>query len=253
MAPAEFLADPDLLRTIIHPDDRPKFERHAHDVIQNMRPGELQLRIILPDGAVRWIDHLCQPVFDDNGRFLGTRGSNRDVTERRQAEEALRKSEQRFRSLLETIPLGVLESDADGVITLTNESFARLTGYRREDILGKRLDDFFAPGPQKDDLSAYLQVIRQDQPPPTPLRGKGQTKDGRIIDVQVDWSYTRNDKGEVIGFVSVVSDVTERMALEQMKDEMISAVSHEMRTPLTAMLGFSEFLLENRVDEASVA
>ena len=248
--PAEFLADPNLLRTIMHPDDRRQFELHAHDVIRNMRPGELQWRIILPDGAVRWIDHLCQPVFDDNGRFLGTRGSNRDITERRQAEEALRNSEQRFRSLLETIPLGVLESDASGVITLTNESFARLTGYRREDILGKRLDEFFAPGPQKTDLSAYLQVILQDQPPPAPLLGKGLTKDGRIIDVQVDWSYTRNDEGEVIGFVSAVSDVTERMALQQMKDEMISAVSHEMRTPLTAMLGFSEFLLENRVDEA---
>jgi PAS domain S-box-containing protein len=248
----KFLADPELLRSIIHPDDLERFGRHAHDVMQNMRPGELQCRIVLPDGSQRWIDHICMPVFDDNGQFIGTRGSNRDVTERKRAEEALQESELRFRSLLETMPLGILEVDVEGVITLTNESFARLTGYVKEDIPGKHFWDFMAPGQESEGFPAYLQLLVLDQPPPAPFRGKGTTRDGRAVDIQIDWTYKRNSDGEVVGFVGVVSDITEQTTLERMKDEMISAVSHEMRTPLTAMLGFSEFLLENRVDDSQL-
>ena len=249
---AEFLAEPDLLRHIIHPDDRPRYEQHVHEVVTDMRLGKLQWRIILPDGAVRWIDHVCQPVFDDSGEFLGTRGSNRDITERKLAEEALRENEQRVRSLLETMPLGVAECDIDGLVTLTNESFTRLTGYSREEIMEMRVCDFLAPGPSKDDFPAFLNYLLQDLPPPVPYIGKSQTRDGRIIDVQVDWTYKRNGDGRVVGFVCIVSDITERREMEQLKDEMISSVSHEMRTPLTAMLGFSEFLLENRVEEAQL-
>jgi PAS domain S-box-containing protein len=250
--PEEFLADPGLLSSIVHPEDLRRFEIHAHDVMLNMRPGELQCRIMHPDGSLRWIDHICMPVFDDNGQFIGTRGSNRDITERKRAEEELQVSELRFRSLLETMPLGVLVIDAEGVITFTNESFARLTGYAKEDIPGRRMWEFMAPGAGQTELSDYLQVLVLDQPAPTPFLGTGKSRDGRTFDIQIDWTYKRNAGGEVVGFVSIVSDVTERTALERMKDEMISAVSHEMRTPLTAMLGFSEFLLENRVDDSQL-
>jgi PAS domain S-box-containing protein len=82
----EFLADADLLRRITHPDDLSRFDRHRGDVSQNTRPGELDWRIILPDGTERWISHVCIPVFDDNGEFLGIRGSNRDITERMSVE-----------------------------------------------------------------------------------------------------------------------------------------------------------------------
>lgn len=248
----EFRADPELLWRIVHPEDLPRTERHRQEVTQNMRPGEAEWRIIRPDGAVRWIDHICLPVFDDSGEFLGTRGSNRDITDRKRADEALRESERRIRTLIDTMPMGVQECDTAGVITLINDAYARLTGYRKEEILGKHIWDFLAPGPRKDELPAYLQYLVQNQPSPTPYFGRNLTRDGRLIDVQVDWSYRRNGEGKVSGFVSIVSDITERSEMERMKDEMISAVSHEMRTPLTAMLGYTEFLLESRVDEAQL-
>jgi PAS domain S-box-containing protein len=246
----EFLADPDLRWQIVHPGDRERLDGHWHEVARKMLPGELQFRIIRPDGSVRWIDHICLPVFDDNGQFLGTRGNNRDITERRVADETLRESERRVRSLLETIPMGVEECDAGGVVTLTNAAFSKLTGYRQDEIIGTRIWDFLEPGPQKEFLPAYLQHLVHDQPPPTPFLGKLVTKGGRVIEIQIDWTYKRNENGLVIGLVCIVSDITERKEMELMKDEMISAVSHEMRTPLTAMLGYIEFILENRLDEA---
>jgi PAS domain S-box-containing protein len=86
----EFDDDPDLLGRLIHPEDQPLFEDHRHDITRTGHSGELEFRIIRPDGAIRWIHHLCQPIFAENGDFLGTRGNNRDITERKRAEEVIR-------------------------------------------------------------------------------------------------------------------------------------------------------------------
>ncbi|OGW44579.1 MAG: hypothetical protein A2Y66_01185 [Nitrospirae bacterium RBG_13_41_22] len=95
----EFMADSDLLYRITHPNDKMQLENHRHETMQKMEPGALEFRIIRPDGTFRWIDHVCQPVFDKEGNFLGTRGSNRDITDRKLTEEALRESEKQLRYL----------------------------------------------------------------------------------------------------------------------------------------------------------
>jgi PAS domain S-box-containing protein len=98
----DFLKNPDLRQQIVHPDDRPLFDSHLREVERKMPSGEIEFRIICPDGSQRWISHACQPIFDQDGVFLGTRGSNRDITEREQVEEALVRSNERFKLLSET-------------------------------------------------------------------------------------------------------------------------------------------------------
>jgi len=97
--PEEFLTDPDLIFRIIYPEDKPIFMNHQNEVDNKQTGGEVEFRIVRPDGSHRWIFHACQAVFDDHGNFLGHRGSNRDITERKLAQEALQQSEEQLRYL----------------------------------------------------------------------------------------------------------------------------------------------------------
>jgi PAS domain S-box-containing protein len=75
----EFIDKPDLLQEIIHPDDRQAFIQHTHDM-QLSSHGDIAFRIVTKDGEIRWIHHLCQPLYDGEGHYAGSRGSNRDIT-----------------------------------------------------------------------------------------------------------------------------------------------------------------------------
>ncbi len=87
-APADFFADPGLLDNIVHAEDQALWQAHCPDrLVADAEP--LIFRIQDRDGGERWIEHVCKPVFDRNDQFLGRRGSNRDITARRHAEQKL--------------------------------------------------------------------------------------------------------------------------------------------------------------------
>ncbi|WP_292387686.1 PAS domain S-box protein [Methanosarcina sp. UBA5] len=94
----EFINNPDLLQEIIHSDDRQAFLQYKHDTPPS-RHGDIEFRIITKDGEIRWIHHLCQPFYDGKGCYAGSRGSNRDITERKQEEHRIR----RYNCILEGI------------------------------------------------------------------------------------------------------------------------------------------------------
>ncbi len=90
----EFISNPDLLEEIIHCDDLPLWQAHLREPLDGDRDhAPLQFRIRTRDGQERWIEHVCGPVLSEDGRNLGRRGVNRDVTLRQKAQEALRRSE----------------------------------------------------------------------------------------------------------------------------------------------------------------
>ena len=86
----EFQENPGLLETIIHPEDRALVTKHLRqEPIEGSVVYPVSFRVITRGGEERWLEHVCQPVYGENGNYLGRRGSNRDITERRRAEEAL--------------------------------------------------------------------------------------------------------------------------------------------------------------------
>jgi PAS domain S-box-containing protein len=86
----EFRRDPELLERIVHADDRATVTKHLREEpIEGSVVHPMEFRIISRNGEERWLEHLCQPVYSSSGNYLGRRGSNRDITERKRAEEAL--------------------------------------------------------------------------------------------------------------------------------------------------------------------
>jgi PAS domain S-box-containing protein len=90
--PDEFQKDPGLLKTITHPDERTEIENHIVKESEREEVRSIDFRIVTRNGTERWIGHLCQPVYSRDGRYLGRRASNRDITQRKRAEEALRQA-----------------------------------------------------------------------------------------------------------------------------------------------------------------
>ena len=87
-AESELAADPGLFLRLIHPEDRPLMERHMTDE-SHCEEGSLDFRIVRRDGNVRWLAHGCRAVYAKDGRFLGRRASNRDITDRKRIEREL--------------------------------------------------------------------------------------------------------------------------------------------------------------------
>ena len=88
--PAEFYADPLLLPHIIHPDDLHLYTGHVHNITSKGFAEPIDFRIRTKAGEIRWISHVCRPVYDSAGQNIGQRASNRDITERKAAEELIR-------------------------------------------------------------------------------------------------------------------------------------------------------------------
>ena len=112
-SPGEFLSNPDLVTSIIHPDDRDMYIHHIENYRKEDR-GEIVFRIITRDGNVKWLAHICAPLSMEN-KFLGRRVSNRDITDRKMAEEALQKSAERIEDLYNNAPCGYHSLDKDGI------------------------------------------------------------------------------------------------------------------------------------------
>jgi len=132
---AEFIARPNLMREIVHPDDLSTWDAHECRVAVTGEPDETEFRIVRPDGRVRWLAHTCYPVRTADGQPWGRRGSSRDITARRELEQqrelagtALRQSEAQFRTLIENTGEGVGIVDSEQPVGESGFRSARTCG-----------------------------------------------------------------------------------------------------------------------------
>jgi PAS domain S-box-containing protein len=133
----EFKENPDLLSIIVHPEDQTAFKSHS-DLASENKGLQIDFRIIDRNYEVRWISHVCQPVFDNEGNCLGRRVSNREISKRKKAEDALRISEDKFAKAFKNSPIPVtLTRLADGKVIEVNDSAVELFGFTREEAIGK--------------------------------------------------------------------------------------------------------------------
>ena len=140
-----FISDPSLLLSIVHPEDRHVLDQHLHDITcQAYQDGtSVDFRIVRRNGEVRWISHNCRIISGQNGEDLGRRVSNRDITERKQVEQALVESEERFNLFMDTLPAAVFIKNEEGIYIYVNRYL--VDNFGEHEWVGKADRDIFPP------------------------------------------------------------------------------------------------------------
>jgi len=201
---------------LIVPEDS---AREVYDVYSRMyRNGEpvrsFPSEVIRKDGSRGYAETSALPIRDDTGKITGFRGVRRDITGRRQAEEALRQSEEKYRTILEQMEDSYFEVDLGGHITFVNNSTCRDLGYPREELIGMSYKAFTV----EEDVDSVFRMFNDVYMAGTPNRGfswRTVRKDGTIGFAETSVSPLRDDSGEIVGFSGIGRDVTERRRAEE--------------------------------------
>ena len=207
-SPDEFISNPQLMFDIVTPEYAEEVHRHLISENNLETPTcTMEFKIITKNGDERWLEHNCISVFDENGEYIGRRGSNQDITERKQAEEKLLKSEERFKKLSSLTFEGILIHDK-GVAIDANESFIQMFGYAKSELLGKNLIGLLFP---KESLpSINKNIIKRIA---TPYEVVGRKKDGTLFPVEIE---ARDISGANESFrVAAFRDITRRKQSEK--------------------------------------
>jgi PAS domain S-box-containing protein len=187
---------------IVHPDDRQYVDTQWNAGLAGA-PYDIEHRIVV-DGRVNWVREKAYLEFDDAGNLLGGFGITQDITERKQAEDKLRASEKRFRSLANTVPSIVWTAAPDGTILFTNEYWHKYTGTSYEDA-GSNWTDFLHPDDFKRSAAAWTRAVENisDYFLETRLR----RYDGQYRWFQASALPVRDDRGNVTAWYGVSVDI----------------------------------------------
>jgi len=169
---------------------------------------------IRKDGSRFWANVVITALRNKEGKLVGYAKVTRDLTERREAEEALRESEERFRLLVEGVrDYAIFMLDPTGRVATWNEGAERIKGYRAKEIIGRHFSEFYleedrASHKPERELEIAKRAGKYDE------EGRRVRRDGTVFWASITITAIRNKSGELIGFAKVTRDLTERRASE---------------------------------------
>lgn len=195
-----FENNPLLLIEIAHPDDEALIRKYFTAEAADQAPHQLEFRILKPDGEVVWIEHNCHSIFDPEGKYLGKRGINRNITKEKMALQSLEESKERFRKLSQLTFKSIL-IHKQGIIVDINQAFEELSGFKREELIGQSFSEFIKNANKKESIEKQINKAKTK-----PFETCFTKKDGTQIPVEIEAKDYLID-GETMG-VGAIRDIT---------------------------------------------
>jgi PAS domain S-box-containing protein len=235
----------------IHPDDHERMLAHWGGLFQGNSFENEEYRLITKGGRTRWASASWGAIRDEAGMQVGVQGSERDITERKLADEALRESERRFRGLLEHVQLAAALLDINGNYIFVNDYALAVTGWTREELMGHHVNEFLPPGKRNRIQKLLDNLARTGEPEHWFSEIPVHTKDGRRRLLQVNSVALHDSGGKVVAIASVGADVTDHRALQErylqsQKLESLGTlaggVAHDFNNLLTVINGYSDMV-----------
>lgn len=222
----------------------------------------LEYRVVHKNGMVRWVlDRGVVIEKDKNGLPLKIIGTHTDITERKNSEQALRMNEEKYRSIIANMNLGLLEVDSNEEIQYANQSFCDISGYPLDELLGKKASLLFVRGENLEHIEQKNSIRKKGVSDAYEIIVKN--KRGEVKWWLISGAPRYNDEGELVGSIGIHLDITEQKQLElellearelaeessRTKELFLANMSHEIRTPMNAILGMSRQLQKSDLNE----
>ncbi|MGD0765675.1 MAG: PAS domain S-box protein, partial [Dehalococcoidia bacterium] len=197
----------------IHPDDRQATFEEALKAGREKRKFSWEYRVVTPGGGVRWVRSVASPILSRDGSLVSYVGAAEDVTEQKQADAALRESEERFRTLSASAPIGIFLSDVRGNAVYSNENAWALIGGTSEDGLGHVWNDYIHPDDREAVMAEGAAALADRRK--FSMEYRILTKDGEERWVHTTIIAIRSPEGIVTGYLGTIEDVTDRKRAEE--------------------------------------
>ena len=229
------------------------------DITETKEPQYFEYHLITSRGEKVMVLLSVFPFVKENENYLIV--SFIDISARKQIENALKTSEEKYRTIIENIEQGYYEVDLEGNFTFFNDTMCQILGYNRVELSGMNYKKITTQDQSEKMSQKFSEVLNEGK------SGKGIVweicrKDGQMRQIGSSVSLVRNAEGKIIGFRGIASDITDRKRMEALekekmaaemsshaKSEFLANMSHEIRTPLNGIIGMAEIADDSALDD----
>jgi PAS domain S-box-containing protein len=201
-------------------DEVPRALQALNDVISGKRVKNIEIEQVAKSGEVFHMELNVNPVIKD-GKLIAVQGVMRDITERKKAEEAMRKSEEKYRTIFESFHDVFYRTDNNGIITVISPSIRYQAGYDPEEVIGKPSTDFYFDPADRD---VFMQKLRE-KGALHDYEIKFKTKDGRPLNASANARILYDENNQSVGIEGVLRNITERKQQEEAVQKEASKLS----------------------------
>ncbi|MFX1311365.1 MAG: PAS domain S-box protein [Promethearchaeota archaeon] len=223
---------------LIHPDDLPDIRKRVEIFHEdpNLINDKREYRIINKYGKIKWVLELIDYFYDHKKKMDGVRGIIVDITEKKITEKKLEESEQKYRDLIETSSMGLLEIDfVKGGVIYINPKLLDLIGYSREELNDENI---FYKVIYPENIKNIREIDEEQD-----IEFRLLNKEGKTIWLSGIIRNQFDDRNNLLKSRLWVQDITEKKEMAEIKSNLLTRFSHEFKTPLISIKGFTDLLL----------